>query len=418
MKRALAGILLLGWLAGACTDRQHRNPLDPESARPQSGLFEPLQALAGDGQVSLSWDYTHFRDVEGYRLFRRLADQQGQFAPLNAEPLPASTTQYVDEKVENGTTYEYRLSLLVQGEGERFIDEIRRATPGPELAWVADRGSGLVWKISADASSAHFARGRFRDLADLALDRRDGSCWISDRLAGGLYRIDAEGQVEPYAARVEQPGLLEIDAGAGRGWLIDERRREVSWFRVPVPGDTLELVGVDARFAAPVGLAAQDGGCWIADREQGRVLFYQPEGKRRIEFPNLERPGRVAAGSQGEAWALVLDGGGLVRLDQEGGFLEAELPFARARALDVDRQEGACWVLGEQEVAVLGANGRLMQRWTDLPGGRSLAVDEVNRRVWVGTEGTLRKLAHEGVVQARLEGFASIVGVAVDPGAP
>ena len=227
MRRCLWIGCCIGALVLACSDRPRRNPLDPQANDPQSESFSALTALALDGQVELQWDFSHFFDIEGYRLYRR--QPEDEWEPITSV-LASNATAYVDSAVQNGMNYEYQLSLFVAGEAERPSGRPVPATPGPEIAWVADRHSGLVWKISADARSAHFAQGRFFDLATIALDVADGSCWVSDRGFAGLYRIAADGALASLAASVETPGDLAIDAGARIGWLVDSGRQRVFWF--------------------------------------------------------------------------------------------------------------------------------------------------------------------------------------------
>ena len=412
MKRVLCTALLLGVVVLGCTDRQRRNPLDPQGIDPQVGLLSPLQALALDGRVELRWDFSSFTDVEGFRLYRRLPE--GDWRPIT-EVLQSATTHHIDDAVQNGTSYDYRLNLLIEGEGERNTEETVRATPGAELAWVADRSTGLVWKISADARSAHFAQGRFLDLADISINNSDKSCWVSDGRFAGLYRIDAEGDLETFAAVVERPGALAIDGRAEIGWLADLGRRRVFWFSLAAT-DSLELFVVDASFAEPIALAAQPGGCWIADQVQNRAMFYQTDGNRQVEFRSLQGPLSLAAGAEGEAWLLIDEGRSLLRLDRFGFAQEVDLPFAAALRVSVDATTGDCWALGERDIAVFSSEGVMQQHWTDVPGGSGLFFDAKHRRAWIATGNVLWKFTDSGQTIARLDGFSNIVRVAVDSG--
>ena len=403
----------LAFLVLSCSDRQRRNPLDPEVEIPQSGLLSSLQATALDGQVVLRWDFSGYSDIEGYRIYRRLLD--GDWVII-AGTLGPETTEHTDLAVENGTGYEYRLGLLVAGEGERLADGAVWAAPGAERAWVADRSTGLVWQVSADARTALFAQGRFRDLADIAIDAQDGSCWVSDRgFEGGLYRIDTLGTLATLEAAVDRPGALAIDARDRIGWLADEGRRRVVWFSLSET-DSLELFVVDASFADPVALAAQQGGCWIADRAQGRVMLYHTDGSRLIEFGGLSTPVALAADTEDAAWLLVDEGRGLLRVDRFGQRLEADLPFATAVGIAVDAATGSCWALGERDIAVFSPAGAMEQHWTDVPGGSGLSFDPVHRHAWIGTGSTLWKFSDDGQTNTRLDGFSSIVRIAVNPG--
>lgn len=402
----------IGVLILACSDRPRRNPLDPQAKDPPSEPQRDLRALALDSQVELQWHFSRFFDIEGYRLYRR---QPGdEWTPITPVLAP-DATEHTDAEVQNGTNYEYQLNLLVAGEGERPSGRPVLATPGPEVAWVADRHAGLVWKVSADARQAHFAQGHFFDLATIALDGADGSCWVSDRGFAGLYRIPSDGALVALAAAVETPGDLAIDAGARIGWLIDAGRQRVFWFSLAA-ADSLALVPVDATFVQPVALAAQAGGCWIADQAQGRVLFYQTDGTRTAEFRALAAPKALAAGAEGPVWVLGNEGRSLTRLDRTASVLDVELPFAAVVGLAVDGAHGSCWVLGERDLALFSADGALEQHWTDVPGGSALSFDAVQQRAWIATGNALLKFAPEGQALARLDGFSSIVRIAVDPG--
>ena len=402
----------LGVLVSACSDRPRRNPLDPQAAEMQSESFSALTALALDSAVELRWDFSHFSDLEGYRLYRRLLGDE--WAPITPV-LASDATAYADREVQNGTSYEYQLSLLVAGEDERPSGRPVSATPGPEVAWVADRHAGLVWKISADARSAHFAQGRFFDLAAIALDVANGSCWVSDRGFAGLYRIGADGALAALGAAVERPGALATDAAARIGWLADSGRQQVFWFSLDA-ADSLALIPVDASFAQPVALAAQAGGCWIADQAQSRVLFYQTDGTRAAEFHVLAAPMALVAGTEEDVWLLGGEGHRLARLDRVGTIRYVELPFAAAVGLAVDDASGACWVLGERDLAVFSAAGTLEQHWTDVPGGSALSFDAVQQRAWLATDDVLWKFTAEGQTLAQLAGFSSIVRIVVNPG--
>ena len=71
MRRGLWIGCCIGALVLACSDRPRRNPLDPQANDPQSESFSALTVLALDGQVELQWNFSHFFDIEGYRLYRR-----------------------------------------------------------------------------------------------------------------------------------------------------------------------------------------------------------------------------------------------------------------------------------------------------------------------------------------------------------
>ncbi|NKB70748.1 MAG: hypothetical protein GKR89_27070 [Candidatus Latescibacteria bacterium] len=420
MRMSLWAVVLWG-LVG-CTDRQLTNPLDADADRSENTL-QTLESLAGDGEVVLRWDYTHFADITGYRLYRRR--EGGDFAPYpSAAPLDAAMSEFVDREVDNQTTYEYQLALLVANEDERLVEPTERATPGPASGWVADRSTGVVRKISPDGRSAQFGQGRFPGLVDIAVHRSSGAVWVGDRFFAGLFRILPGGDLEEYSLEIGEVGSLSIGPGGDICWVIDREAGQVLWFDLAAGADSLSLAAVDAHFVEVTSLAGVGNYCWISDSQAGRVLRYNLPGNvdpgalgARVEFGGLERPGKVATGRLETAWVVVAGGAGLVQLAVGGSAVGVSLPFADVVDLAVDRRTGFCWVLGGSDLAAVDEEGRLLLHITEVPGGQSLAVDEIHQRIWVTTQNSLWKFTMEGATLARLQGFSAPFRVAVDPGA-
>ncbi len=413
-------------LASACTDRQHRNPLDPLTTDPLDNST-PIDAVAGDGVVSLAWDYSQFQDLSGYRLQRTAFGADGRSQQLTFHDLSASTLQFEDIEVTNGHTYQYRLSLVVDGDGELELADIQLATPGPEIAWAADRGSGLVWKLSPDGRNGLFASGRF-SIGGMAVSQHDRSCWVSD-VNTGLHRIDAEGQVDAIESEVMAAGALSFDPDGTTGWVAD--REDGAVYSFSANGiDSLDLVQVDASFLDPFQLAAIEGGCWVADRgvadrEQGRILLYSVEGSRIVDWRGMSDLLAIAASGApllpeggNVIWVIADAGETLLRLEVGAGEgQELDLPFDRAIDVDVDDRTGVCWVLGERDIALFSVDGIQVTHRSQFDlGAVSLTVDGINQSVWIAAANAVLKLSIELEGQTRLDGFTSTLGIAVDPG--
>ena len=382
-----------------------------------------LEATAGDRRVTLSWDYTYFEDLVGLRIYRRTSGS-GE----TAIDLPPGQTSYEDRDVENGTVYEYRLGLVIAGEEERDSGVLERATPGTAAAWVADQGSGLVWRLAPDGRSSVFARGRFSYLTSIGVTGEDRACWVGDRNFGGLYRIDREGELQSVPG--ELGGVEEFAAADGLGWMIEADGDRVWWADLSATSDSLRVAAVDAHFEEPTALSAALDACWIVDSGEPRVLLYHRDGTRIDAWTGLDSPGAIATSPSsesgdddgrrfpGEAWVLIGEGSGLARLEVGSEAVEIELPLASAVALEVDAATGDCWVLGENGVASFGRDGDLRVHWESLPvgEGRHLDVDPSHRQLWItGSEG-LWKVGMEGEGGTLLEGFSRPVRVLVDPG--
>ena len=373
--RAVSCLTLAGFVI-ACSDRQHRNPFDPMVENPIDTVTA-LEATAGDRRVTLSWDFTWFEDLVGLRIYRRTSGS-GE----TAVDLAPGQTSYEDEDVENGTVYEYRLGLVIAGEGERDSGVLERATPGTAAAWVADPGSGLVWRLAPDGRSSVFAQGRFTFLTSIAVTRQDRACWVGDRRFGGLYRIDQEGELQVVPG--DLGGVEEFAAAAeeGLGWMIEAGGDRVWWADLSATSDSLRLTAVDAHFEEPSALAAALDACWIVDSAEPRVLLYHRDGTKIDAWAGLDSPGAIATSpSSGsgdddgrrfpaEAWVLIGEGSRLARLEVGSEAVEIELPFASAVALEIDAATGGCWVLGENAVASFGRDGvQLGVHWEEPSGG-------------------------------------------------
>ena len=408
---ALFFLAALGLCALSCSDRRHRNPLDPLTTSPEFTV-DLLQVQAGDGRVVLRWDYSQFDDISGFQLYRR--DAAGDF--VLRTPLTGDAVEFVDTDVENGTTYDYRLALLVQEEGEILIDHFFRATPGEEVCWVGDVGSGAIWRISPDGRSAQFGKSGFFGLRGVGLDLRDGALWVASSLFSGLFRIDADGtqEIAEFPAAMGAPALLAVAPETGIAWIVDSESGQVVWTELSAGEDSLRLQTVDANFSEPAALAAIGDVCWIADPRDGRVLRAGRVAGSRLEFADLEGPSALAARDETEAWALVAEGRALVRLTETGPPLGVDLSFT-ATAIDADTETGECWVIGDADLAVFSSTGGLIRHEVELSGGRSLRLDPVHRTAWLGGLGRLTKLDQEGRALSQLGGFSQPDLVQVDP---
>jgi len=95
-----------------------------------------FQAFDGDGQVTLRWHTASEQDNDHFLLYKRRSGQEN-FHMLAEIQGQGTTTEphdyeYLDQWVQNGVTYEYRISDVDIAGHETFYEQIISATPRPD----------------------------------------------------------------------------------------------------------------------------------------------------------------------------------------------------------------------------------------------------------------------------------------------
>jgi sugar lactone lactonase YvrE len=145
----------------------------------------------------------------------------------------------------------------------------------------------------------------------------DGKCDARGRLwtgtlsrirqlgAGGLYRIDPDGQTHRMVAGVTMGNGLGWNPAADRMYFVDSTTRQVDVFDFDLDAGTISnrrtLVRIDPRLGMPDGLAVDSsGGVWVALFRGGAVHRYTPDGELDavVDVP-VSTPTSVAFGGLG-----------------------------------------------------------------------------------------------------------------------
>jgi hypothetical protein len=90
-----------------------------------------LLATAGDARVALQWTapaQPAELQLVGYNLYRRQSQRPFPIVPVNRKPL--QDTHLLDRGLDNGRTYEYRISALVRS-GDQLLESM--ASPGVQV---------------------------------------------------------------------------------------------------------------------------------------------------------------------------------------------------------------------------------------------------------------------------------------------
>ncbi len=131
----------LGW-------RVASRPSEPVSFRWQVVVGAPgeLQSLAGDQQVSLSWQ-PPLGDLSGevvvepfhYQVYRSVAG--GNFMPLGS---PVTAPEYLDRAVENGSSYRYKVRAVRLSGGTGVFSDMVTVVPRDLTPPPAPQGLSVV----------------------------------------------------------------------------------------------------------------------------------------------------------------------------------------------------------------------------------------------------------------------------------
>lgn len=125
-----------------------------------------LQAKAGAGYVKLEWAIPEVDWNAGYRVYRA-ESPEGPFVLLNASPLPAADSAFVDGSPMGGGAYFYRLTTVGLGEGDSDFSPLATAAPGPppeyRLSLEGAAGSERVRIVAEGIAGERFVVERSTD---------------------------------------------------------------------------------------------------------------------------------------------------------------------------------------------------------------------------------------------------------------
>jgi len=135
LRRSFLLVLICGLVfgLGAC-DSGGSNGAEPDPGEDTTPPSAPsgLEATSGDGEIGLSWSSVSASDLGGYNVYRStssISDVSGM-PPVNGTSL-VSGSSYVDQDVENGTAYFYRITAVDESENESDASGEAEVTPFP-----------------------------------------------------------------------------------------------------------------------------------------------------------------------------------------------------------------------------------------------------------------------------------------------
>jgi hypothetical protein len=199
-------MLMLPFVAG-CEDE---DPVVVDAPPfPPDGVF----SVTGDGVVSIFWNPNQESDLQGYRVYRSVANP-GPYYLLDGGDVPASRNDYDDFDVVNGETWFYAVTAYdAHGESELSLDTVFD-TPRPE-------GFGLVLvELGQDPTRAGY---EFSDLSSVPQPASDGTTDIRYENLGGVNYIVAANVTSVDIQDYGVIPLVEVNYAPETGWAPSKR---------------------------------------------------------------------------------------------------------------------------------------------------------------------------------------------------
>ena len=327
--------------------------------------------------------------------------------------------------------------------------------PTDGSCWTAGRH---ITRVAANGIVMHRQsayRGRWA-----SVDPTDGSCWVSHfrhpspgaQLHLCVSRFEAEGKrlwtnfdVGSAGYHLDmwgRPYALSINEFDNTGWMANPD--STGWMGDPddpivlhLDADGSEIARYSFGGAMPFLVAADpsDGSCWVGftrdllpDYPGSALLHISEDGTPLGIAPSGERPVLALSLDPGDGsfWAGISGGWDPARLQPWGGDVAhfagdgTELwrrgtANSRLYRVEVDPNDGSCWVTAHDRVLHLDAHGREVLMVDGLTYVRELAVNPTDGSCWAAGGSKVYHIAADGTVLWSESGMDGIGGIAVNP---
>ena len=392
--------------AGGCAERDRDNPFDPHNSQ-TGGEPSAVDAIAGNGEVSLSWDLSGFDGIENLALERTRGDDAPEVIDAS---LPAAGTR-TDTAVRNKTTYVYRILVDTQT-GQRLETEPEFATPGASVVWYGDASGRGLGRMAPDGRDRLFMLGGGRTILDAAVDL-SGAIWCADYWSGQIVQYTQDG--DPVRA-LDRTGVnvVAYAVESAQMWAGSYYERSVSRYSVTDGRLTLDLQ--DVGLTEDIEIEPFPGsGAWVATRDEGLVRIELDEVSRR--WTEFEWPVALARDGSGFLWIVDRSVPSLSRLEvQSGELFVTDAVLSDPRDCSIDG-EGGLYVAdpgrgGLVHVDETGAEVEFLA----LSGASGVTRDPTTEQLWVTfreagdigvflTDGTVLGRTHVGGTPVKVEGL-------------
>ncbi len=405
-------------LAG-CQGRDHNNPLDPLNPD-TGGTLDILNAIAGNGEVTLEWDDLGFSDLDGYDILR-VEENAPESTLLNDFPIPRTETQWLDSDVINDYEYTYLLRLLTpDGEFPMSLPDI--ATPGLTTVWIVDFSSPSLRKISPDGRDIIKRTTGLSSPLDLDITTAGDAIWVADYYGGEVNKYDIEGEF-----------VLAFDhssAGWGLPISLDFNSLDNTlWIGGSSPDGVTQITSYGAEighyptisYPIDIDISQTDGTVWVASRDDNAVCMHRVDEPGFTTFTGFNRPISLSVDpGSGRCW--IADSTGVTVLNKRGDIVFSLENFSYPQVVAVDAGDGACWVAdytGSWSVSRVNASGDVELTAGNFDSISDMKVNFLDGTCWLtsvtATDGEVIKLSKGGEILGRVGRLSYPAAISILP---
>ena len=319
----------------------------------------------------------------------------------------------------------------------------------------------------AQDTIAQFYRSPHGPLSDAALDPNDGSCWVT--MGGSVLHVDAEGHVVMQFTAVTRPTRLAVNRADGSCWVSDcctkhlihltraggeaqrldylvsdlavDARDGSVWLCLQdfttTDHDILHLsaageeLGRITAVANPFWIAVNpgDGSVWVADiesfsDEMGSIKHLAADGTLLWQLPVQGTPPLVLDPGDGSVW-IASSADGLYHVSATNQMLWSSTAYPEVtNDADVDPADGSVWFrlfvsdtdqVCNAQIVHLAANGSEVGRIQGTNTSSLLRVSPLDGSLWMEAANGLAHFAPDGTLLWQDRGMPRALGVSVNP---
>ena len=382
----------------SCSDRDRNNPLDPKNPKTKGSLVG-LQVLAQERDVNLSWQPISLEGIEAINVYRK-SSLDSEFV-LIGQAKPGMTTYY-DNRVEYGIEYLYRISARA-GNYESAPSKEVAITPGPTYAWIADRSSGYIVRLTHDLKHHLFDFGILNFPYLIAVSPTERAGWIYSLNSDAIYKLNSSGQVDIVLRGFLDVTDMAVDTSNYNLWVAQAANGSISRFQ----GDGSAVFSVrDVSKPKALAMDSRRHRCVAIDNGNiKRVVSITANGQTRVlPYADLRAPNDITLSQNGDA-VWVADSSRIVKLDFFASTANLTVEgFFWASLIEYDNLRSTCWVVDLEPVGEpasllkIDANGQVLFKLSQFGNPRSIAVNEYDGSCLVADTGRAQvfRVAEDG----------------------